>query len=73
MDTNKIEYAEFVKEMRTNEDRLKRMLIDDRVKVFDWGHILDKNNIQGADRERFLKAQEYVNNIKIRCENGVWS
>ena len=69
----KIEYAEFVKEMRANEDRIKRMLIDDRIKTFDWTHILDKNNVQGADRERFLKAQEYVNNIKIRCENGVWS
>lgn len=66
----KIEYAEFIKEMRANELRIKRMLIDDKVKTMDWGHLADRKT--GAEKERFLRALEQQNNIKIYCKDGVY-
>lgn len=61
---NNLEYEQFKVEAEKRHIAHLKLMERDRVKKFDWTHLLDKHNVQGEERERFLATQSRVHEIE---------
>ena len=60
---NELEYQQFLVEKDKRHKEHLKLMARDKVKRFDWTHLLDKHGIQGKERQRFLETQKRIDNF----------